>query len=95
MSEDKLHRATVRGAHAAELLRSELVQEAFAQLEADYIAAWRVTPARDTDARERLYVAVNVIGKVKEHLGHVAAGGRLAQAEIDSLVRAQEQREKK
>ena len=46
---DKLEAAITRGARAKELLTNELLQEAFARLEADYILAWRQTPARDPD----------------------------------------------
>jgi hypothetical protein len=94
MTDDKLHRDIVRGGKAHELINSELLQEAFARLERDYIAAWRETPARDTDARERLWQAVNIVGKVKEHLGIVARDGRMAQRQLDELIKAQEQAKK-
>jgi hypothetical protein len=86
MSDDKLQTAIGRGARAQELLRSELLQEVFAQIERDYIAGWRNTSARDTDARERLWLAVQVLGLVKDHLVIVANDGKLAQAELDELV---------
>jgi hypothetical protein len=85
MSDDKLQTALGRGARAQELLRSELLQEVFAQIEADYIEGWRRTSARDTDARERLWLAVQVLGLVKDHLVIVANDGKLAQAELDKL----------
>jgi hypothetical protein len=85
MTEDKLQRDIVRGARAKALMDDELLQEAFAKLEANYIGAWRATPARDTDARERLWQAVNVLGKVRDHLGQVAAAGKLAQRQIDDI----------
>jgi hypothetical protein len=86
MSDDKLQTALGRGARAQELLRSELLQEVFAQIEADYIEGWRRTSARDTDARERLWLAVQVLGLVKDHLVIVANDGKLAQAELDKLT---------
>ena len=87
MSEDKLDRDIRRGARAKALLDNELLQESFARLEADYIAAWRITAARDNDARERLWQAVNVLGKIKEHIARVAADGKLAQRELDELIK--------
>lgn len=86
MSDDKLQTAIGRGVRAQELLRSELLQEVFAKLDAEYVAAWRRTPARDTDARERLWLAVQVLGLVKDHLVIVANDGKLAQAEFDRLA---------
>lgn len=83
---DKLQVAVSRAARAHALLSDDLVASSLAQLEADYIAAWRQTGARDTDARERLWLAVQVVGKFKDHLGLVVADGKLAQAEIDVMA---------
>ncbi len=75
-----------RRARAEELLSNELLQEAFAALEARYGEEWRTTQFRDTDARERLWQAVNVLRKVKDHLAKIVSDGRLAQREIDQLI---------
>jgi hypothetical protein len=87
MIDDKLETAIARAARAKELLQSELMKEIFTQLEADYIAGWRNTCARDTDARERLWLSVQVVGLVKDHLIIVANNGKLAQAELDRLAK--------
>ena len=84
-----------RRARAEELLGNELLQEAFAALEARYLEEWRVTQFRDTDARERLWQAVNVLGKVKEHLGRVAADGKLAQRQLDDMIRQENRSERR
>src|SRR5262249_29178395 len=86
MTDDKLEAAIARGARAKELLGSELLKEVFAQIESDYVEGWRRTSARDTDARERLWLAVQVLGLVKDHLVIVANDGKLAQAELDRLA---------
>jgi hypothetical protein len=85
MTDDKLEAAIARGAHAKELIGSELLKEVFAQIESDYIEGWRRTSARDTDARERLWLAVQVLGLVKDHLVIIANDGKLAQAELEKL----------
>ena len=46
---------------------------------------WRVTNFRDIDARERLWQAVNVVGKVRDHLTSMVTNGKLAQKELDQL----------
>jgi hypothetical protein len=86
MIDDKLETAIARGARAKELLESELMREVFRQIEEDYVAGWPNTSARDTDARERLWLAVQVLGVVKDHLVIVANDGKLAQAEVDRLA---------
>jgi hypothetical protein len=86
MTDDKLTSDTVRGAQAKALLDNELLAEAFARLDADYIAAWRATPVRDTDARERLWQATQIVGKVRDHLTAVLNNGKLAQRQLDELA---------
>ena len=92
MSDDKLQTAIGRGARAQELMRSELLQEVFAKLDAEYIAAWRRTPVRDTDARERLWQAVNIVGKVRDHLTAIVSGGKIAQKQLDDLANGRPKR---
>jgi hypothetical protein len=87
MSEEgRLAAAIARAARAQALVEDELLQEAFAALEARYVEEWRSSQFRDTDARERLWQAVNVLRKVKDHLSRILADGRLAQREIDALA---------
>jgi hypothetical protein len=83
---DKLQASISRAVRADALLKNELLQEAFKKLEDDYIAAWKTWPAADAAGRERLWQAVNVLGKVKDHLAHVVADGKLAQRQLSELV---------
>lgn len=85
MNDDKIAQAIHRANKAEALRNDEMLNEAFASLEASYISAWRTTPARDADARERLWQAVNILGKVKEHLLTVVGGGKVARAELEAL----------
>ena len=47
---------------------------------------WKTTPARDTEGREKLWQAVQIVGKVKSHLEAVAANGRLAERQIAEIA---------
>jgi len=87
MTEYKLHESISRGARAEALLQNDLLQEAFVRLEQDYVEAWRVSPARDTDGRERLWQAVNVVAKVRDHIVKVVNDGKLSQRHLDELTR--------
>jgi hypothetical protein len=80
-----LTRDATRGVRAKSLIDNELLVEAFKTLEESYIAAWRLTNAGDSAGRERLFLAVNIVGKVQEHLNSVIANGKLAQAELNKL----------
>lgn len=84
-----------RGARAKALLEDELLQEAFQTLEASYIDAWRLTHALDAQAREKLFIAVNVIGKVRDHLRNVVQSGNLAAKEIEQMTAEAERKKRK
>jgi hypothetical protein len=84
--ETALAQATERAARAQRLLDDELLQEAFKSMEADFIAQWRVTPVRDTEARERWWQAVNIVALVHDYLKRAVANGRVAQRDLDELA---------
>jgi ribosomal protein L15 len=86
MTEDKLQEAISRGARADALLKNDLLQDAFARLEQDYIEAWKISPARDTDGRERLWQAVNIVAKVRDHIVKVVNDGKLSQRHLEELA---------
>lgn len=85
IDESALNRDLTRATKAKALLDNELLQEAFKTLEDGYYAAWRATRLEDQTGRERLFLAANVIGKVKDHLAAVLANGTVAQAELHKL----------
>ena len=94
MSDDRLLDARNRAVRAQALVDDPLLKEGFDTLEAAYIAAWRATRPEDQNAREKLYLAVNVIGKLREHLQSVIANGRIADAELHALTQEQERRKR-
>lgn len=87
MSEDKLRLDTVRAVRAQALLDDPLLQEAFVALDTEYVQAWRNSLARDDDARLRIWHAVQALGKLRDHLSTVVSDGKLAQAQIDELIK--------
>lgn len=94
MDEDKLAQAAAKAARAQALLGNELLDESFAALDAAYMAAWRSTTVDDAEGREKLYLAVNIIGKVKDHLIAVVNDGKLAASQLRELAQTAE-REKR
>ncbi len=94
MSDDKLHDAITRGGRAKQLLGDELLAEAFKTLEDAYIAAWRATKPDATADREKLFIAVNMVGKVRDHLTSVASNGSIAQAELNKLIENAERKKR-
>ena len=71
-----------RAARAKALIEDDLLAPAFRDLEAAYLAAWRASHVNDAATREKLFLAVNIIGKVKEHLQTIIANGKVAEAQL-------------
>lgn len=90
--ESKLDQAVNRAVRAQALLDDDLLAEAFAGLEESYTGAWRSTAIDDVGAREKLFLAINIVGKVRDHLTAMVAGGKLAQAELKELAQVAERR---
>ena len=83
---DGLELATARARRAEALLNDDLLQECFKTLEDTSTAAWRGTTIEDVGAREKLFLAINVVGKVRDHLTTVINNGKLAAAELKELA---------
>jgi hypothetical protein len=84
--EIKLHQDAARASRAKLLLENELLIESFKALEAAYTEAWRNTTIDDVTGREKLFLAINVVGKVRDHLNSVITNGVLAQKELDQIA---------
>jgi hypothetical protein len=85
VDEIELQKAVNRAQKAASLLDNDLLNEAFKTLEQSYIDFWRMTKPEDSLGREKAFIAINIVGKVKDHLQKVVDNGRLAQADLNKL----------
>ena len=92
--ENSLDQAAAKAVRARQLLDNDLLSEAFAVLEQNYAAAWRATTIDDVGGREKLFLAINVVGKVRDHLGAIVANGKLAEAELKELAQVAERRKR-
>lgn len=86
IDEHKLLRDNSRALGAAALLENDLFNEAIASIERDLIAAWKATPARDSDGRERCWTAVQQLGRLKGYFEAALNDGKLANAQLKELA---------
>lgn len=94
MDEAKLQKEASRGVRAEALLKNELLTEALATLETEYTTALFLTKPQDQVAREKLYLAVNVTRKVKDHLNSVIGDGKLAQKHLNDIASETERKKR-
>lgn len=80
------HEQRARGMRAQALLDDPLLSEAFDALEHGYYEVWRDSNLRDTQGREQLFYAVQIIGKVRSHLQSVLQDGAIAAAQIEADI---------
>jgi hypothetical protein len=83
--EGKLYEAVSEANQAGREL--EIAGAAFTDLRAAYIAAWEGTKPADHDARERLWQAVQIVGKVEAHLKRMVDEGKVAARQLDEIAR--------
>lgn len=92
--EIKLHQDAARAVRAKHLLENELLTESFKALEDAYTEAWRNTKIEDVTGREKLFLAINVVGKVRDHLNSVITNGVLAKRELDQIATLAERKKR-
>jgi hypothetical protein len=92
MNEHHLSEAAAKGARARQLLESDLLAATFKGLEDSYIAAWRATTIDDVGGREKLFLAINIVGKVRDHLTAIVTNGKLAEVELRQLAETAERK---
>lgn len=61
--------------------------EAFSILTENYKLAWEATQPHQKDDRERLWQAVQIVGKVEAHLQHLIDEGKISAKEIETLTK--------
>ena len=94
IDESKLTQDAARATRAANLLGNDLLVEAFKGLEDAYTAAWRQTTIDDVMGREKLFLAINIVGKVRDHLTAIVSNGKIAQAELKALAETAERKKR-
>jgi hypothetical protein len=94
LDDSKLRQTAGKAVCAQDLLENELLTEALKGLEDAYTAAWRATTIDDVGAREKLFLAINIVGKVRDHLTAIVTNGKLAQAELKELAQTAERRKR-
>lgn len=86
MSERNPYIDAQRGRAAEDLLENPLLVEAFDNLEAAYLAEWRASKPLELEERERLWLAVQVLGEVRQHLRVIVENGVIAKRDLERLA---------
>jgi len=82
---DNKEKQVRQGKRAEQLLNDPLVQTAFEDLLKIYKQEIFNTSFADDEKRRYLWVAYNMVDKIKGHLLSVMSSGKLAQADLENL----------
>jgi len=80
-----LEQESRRGEQARRLLEDPLLQEAFAAVDGALREAWAATPDEATPERERLWLMLKLLGRVRAHMIDVLQTGKLAEGQLAEL----------
>jgi hypothetical protein len=69
------------GNRARECLENEQFIRAFDSIEQELTNAWQTSPARDEAGREKIYLTLKLLGRLKSALTTSLETGKLAEAE--------------
>src|SRR5690349_15370711 len=90
MTDDALLKARTEGYRAKALLEDETLQAAFAEIKRTYAEKLLSTSVQQSAEREILYQAHRLVGEVENHLSMVLNNGKIAEAELNHLIRLNE-----
>lgn len=76
-------REVERGHQAQLVLDSPVYRQAFDSMRQQLLDQWECSPARDTEGREKLWLAVGLLGKVQAHLQEAMQTGQMASMQLE------------
>ena len=85
MNEGKLISEVERGRKAQQLLKNEVLQEAFETLDKEFTTAWKNTSLDQGVERDRLYNLCQALTSLQAYLDSVAQNGRLAENQLNKI----------
>ena len=71
------------GDRAREVLENEAFSAVFSDIESELTNAWKSSPQRDAEGRERLFLALTMLGKIKASLVTRLETGKLAALDLE------------
>lgn len=82
-----------RSNQAKQILENNLFKEAVESLKKIYSEALlEKTGAKESDTREKLWIAYNVVGKVEQHLKSILETGKLAEKQLEIFRKNQQEK---
>ena len=88
--QDKLNQEVRRSDKAKQILENPIFKESLEELKKLYTQSLFNTGAKESDTREKLWLAYNVVGKVEQHIKEILDTGKLATKQLEDFRKQQE-----
>ena len=85
LEQDKLNQELNQANKAKQLFENPLLKESFDKLRNLYSTSLLNTGANETETREKLWLAYNIVGKVEHHLQEILDTGKLATKQLEDF----------
>jgi hypothetical protein len=79
----RLQQELTRSQQAQDLIDHPLMKEAFETIRQTYLKEWENSPARDSEAREKIWTYLKQLEAVKGHLLQTIETGKMARIEVE------------
>jgi|TARA_A100000172_G_scaffold73408_1_gene54971 hypothetical protein len=83
--EGKLQKELTQANKAKQLFENPLLKDSFDKLKKLYADSLFNTGAKETETREKLWLAYNVVGKVEQNLLEMIDTGKLAEKQLEDF----------
>ena len=84
-TQGKLNQEVRQANKAKQLFENPLLKESFDKLKKLYSESLFNTGAKETETREKLWLAYNVVGKVEQNLLEIIDTGKLASKQLEDF----------
>tara|TARA_B100000795_G_scaffold256926_1_gene229734 strand:+ start:821 stop:1114 length:294 start_codon:yes stop_codon:yes gene_type:complete len=85
LEQGDLQKEQTQSNKAKQLLENDLLKAAFIKLKALYSESLFNTGAAETETREKLWLAYQVVGKVEQHFIEIVETGKLASKQLEDF----------
>lgn len=78
----KIEQRIYNGDQAKQVLDNEAFKQAFTDIETEILESWKTSPARDLEGREKLWLSLQLLSKLKTTLVSAMDTGKLASLDL-------------
>lgn len=75
----------IRSREADDILNSDVFKKAFADYKTELLELWELTPTKDSELRETIYLSIKLLPEVEKHLRIIVEKGKINPKDIMSF----------